>query len=317
MIKAIVGVCLAVCTLFAGGVQAQGRELKPIRLMYQTTAFGAPILVAIEKGWYEQALNKVGYTLKISTATFGPPVLEAMAAGQIDIGELGASPFVVGFARGLPIKAVLATNISGESIMVHRDSPIRSIKDLAGKKIAINGKGTMMDFIMRRALAANGLKSGDVTWIELSAPDSSTALDRKQIDAAALFEPWTARLQMQGHRMIATGQEIWPNHDNQLITATTAAIRDHEPAVRVFVEQTIRGIEYIMDNPEDAITVTARRLGVERDIIARSWSNMIRRRSGAPNAEGLQDFINALREWNYVKKPVAAKDGIDTRFLKN
>ena len=317
MFKVIAGALLAACVLCAGSAGAQSRELKPIRLMYQTTAFGAPILVAIDKGWYEEALNKVGYTLKISTATFGPPVLEAMAAGQIDIGELGASPFVVGFARGLPIKAVLATNISGESIMVHRDSPIKSIKDLAGKKIAINGKGTMMDFIVRRALAANGVKSGDVTWVELSAPDSSTALDRNQIDAAALFEPWTARLQLQGHRMIATGQEIWPNHDNQLITATTAAIRDHEPAVRAFIEQTIRGIAYIMDNPEDSITITARRLGIERDIIARSWPNMIRRRSGAPNAEGLQEFINALREWNYVKTPVTAKDGIDTRFLKN
>ena len=66
---------------FASTAFAQGRELKPIRLMYQTTAFGAPIFVALEKGWYEQALNKVGYTLKTSSAIFGPPIVEAMAAG--------------------------------------------------------------------------------------------------------------------------------------------------------------------------------------------------------------------------------------------
>jgi NitT/TauT family transport system substrate-binding protein len=314
MKRALLGLCLALSMIVGSNARAQS-DLKPIRLMYQTTTFGAPIIVALEKGWYEQALNKVGYTLKTSTATFGPPIVEALAAGQVDIGELGVAPHVVAVARGLPIKAVVTTNIAGESIMVSRDSPIKSVKQLAGKKVAIPGKGTMQDFIVRRALAANGMSPGDVMWVEMSPADMSTSLLRNQIDAAVLWEPWTARLVLQGARVLQSGQDVWPNHDNQLISVTGAAIRDHEPAVRAFVEQTVRGLQYIMDNPDESITITARHLGLDRDIVAKAWTMMIRRRSGAPNPESMQEFVNALREWGYVKRPVSSSDLIDTRFL--
>jgi len=301
----------------AGTTFAQSRELKPIRLMYQTTAFGAPIIVALEKGWYEQALNKVGYTLKTSTAIFGPPIVEAMAAGQVDIGELGVAPHVVAVSRGLPLKAVITTNIAGESIMVNRDSTFKSFKELKGKKIAIPAKGNMQDFIIRRALLANGLNpASDVTWVELSPADMSTSLDRKQIDAAVLWEPWTARLVLQGHRVLASGQDVWPDHDNQLISVTAAAIKDHEPAVRAFVEQTLRGLDYVLANPDDSISITARHLGLERPVIAESWKMMIRRPSGEPNAKSLQEFADALLEWGYIKRKIGEQDMIDRRFLK-
>jgi len=297
------------------GTVASATDLKPIRLMYQTTTFGAPIIVALEKGWYEQALNKVGYTLKTNTATFGPPIVEAMAAGQVDIGELGVAPHVVAVARGLPIKAVVTTNIAGESVMVSKDSPINSIKDLKGKKIAIPAKGTMQDFIIRRALAQNGLTPADVTWIELSPADMSTSLLRRQIDAGVLWEPWTARLLLNGGRMLESGQQIWPDHDNQLISVTTAAIRDDEPAVRAFVEQTVRGLQYVMDHPDESITITAQHLGLDREVVAKAWGNMIRRRSGQPNPQSLQDFVKALQEWGYIKRAPTTQDLIDTRFL--
>lgn len=304
--------------IFASTTFAQGRELKPIRLMYQTTAFGAPIFVALEKGWYEQALNKVGYTLKTSSAIFGPPIVEAMAAGQVDIGELGVAPVVVAVARGLPIKAVMTTNIAGESIMVNKDSPIKSINDLKGKKIAIPAKGNMQDFIIRRALLANRIDpNSDVTWVELSPADMSTSLVRKQIDAAVLWEPWTARLVLQGHRVLASGETVWPDHDNQMIAVTEAAIRDHGPAVQAFVEQTRRGLEYILANPEESISLTAKFLGIERPVVAESWKMMIRRRSGEPNAKSLQEFADALLEWGYIKRKIGERDMIDWRFLKH
>lgn len=302
------------CVLAAA---AYGQGLKPIRLMYQTTAFGAPIIVALEKGWYEAALNKAGYTLKTSRAIFGPPIVEAMAAGQVDIGELGVAPHVVAVARGLPIKAVMTTNISGESIMVHRDSPIKSPKDLKGKRIAIPAKGNMQDFIIRRALIASGMNPAtDVVWVELGPADMSTSLERKQVDAAVLWEPWTARLVLQGHRVLASGQDIWPDHDNQLISVTDAAIRDHGPAVKAFVDQTLRGLEFILANPHESITLTARHLGLERPIVEEAWKMMIRRRSGEPNAKSLQEFADALLEWGYVKRKITERDMIDRRYLR-
>lgn len=308
----------AMALLLSGGLALRSAELKPIRLMYQTTTFGAPIFVALEKGWYEEALNKVGYTLKTSSAIFGPPIVEAMAAGQVDIGELGVAPHVVAVGRGLPIRALVTTNIAGESIMINRDSPVRSIKDLIGKKIAIPAKGGMQDFIIRRALAGAGLDPNkDVTWIELSPADMSTSLERGQVDAAVLWEPWTARLVLQGQRLLATGQDIWPDHDNQLISATDAVIKNDAPAVQAFVDQTLRGLSYILDHPDEGITITARHLGLEREVVAESWKTMIRRRSGVPNAASIQEFADALYEWGYIKRKVGERDIVDYRFVRH
>jgi len=300
------------CTAFA-----QSRELKPIRFMYQTTTFGAPIFVALTKGWYEEALNKVGYTLKTKSAIFGPPIIQAMAAGDVDVGEIGVAPVVVAEARGLPIKILMTTNIGGEAIVVNKDSLIKSIKDLKGKKIAIPAKGNMQDFIIRRALLENGLNpDSDVTWVELGPADMSTALIRNQIDAAVLWEPWTARLVLQGQRVLASGNAIWPNHDNQVIAGTEAAIRDDAPAVRAIVEQTHRGLKYILDNPDESISLTAKFLGIERPIVAESWKMMIRRPSGEPNGKSLQEFADALLKWGYIKRKITQRDMVDDRFLK-
>jgi len=311
-------VALCVLTAFLLGGSANAADRKPIRLMYQTTAFGAPIIVALEKGWYEESLNKAGYTLNTSTAVFGPPIVEAMAAGQVDIGEIGVAPHVVAVGRGLPIKAVLTTNIAGESIMVHRSSEVTSIKKLRGKKIAIPARGNMQDFIIRRALLSEGLNpSTDVQWVELSPADMSTSLDRQQIDAAVLWEPWTARLVLQGHRVLKSGQEVWPDHDNQLISVTDAAIKNDPAAVQAFVDQTVRGLAYILDNAEESISITARHLGLERAIVAESWKNMIRRRSGVPNAQSLQEFADALLQWGYMKRKISEAEMIDYRMVKH
>lgn len=317
MTRTLAVICAALTAVFTANAPVCAAELKPIRLMYQTTAFGAPIIVALEKGWYEEALNKVGYTLKTATAVFGPPIVEAMAAGQVDIGELGVAPHVVAVGRGLPIKAVVTTNIAGEAVMVGGNSPVKSIKDLAGKKIAIPAKGNMQDFIIRRALIGAGLDPNkDVSWVELSPADMSTAIEREQVDAGVLWEPWTARLILQGQRLLVSGQEVWPDHDNQLISVTEDAIKNHAPAVKAFVEQTLRGLGYVLDHPDESITITANYLGLERPVVAQSWKMMIRRRSGVPNAASLQEFADALRQWGYLKRKIGESDMIDYRFVK-
>src|SRR2546428_1361132 len=94
---------LVLIAVTAGAASAQQ---KVIRFAHQKNLFMAPVFVAIEKGWFNDALAKVGYTMERKEINIGPAVAEAMAANQIDIGQLGMAVIVTAAGRGLPAKIV-------------------------------------------------------------------------------------------------------------------------------------------------------------------------------------------------------------------
>ena len=195
---------------------------KVLRFAHQRNLFMAPVFVAREKGWFNDALGKVGYKMEPHEINVGPAVAEAMAAEQIDVGQLGLAVIVTAAGRGLPAKIVVNTGIAGEGVVVRSDSEITKMADLRGKIIAIPAKGNMQDFIVRRGLEEAGLDpSKDVRFIEVPAPDQKQALYRREVDAITLWEPLVTDAVLGGGRLLATGQDIFPGHENEL------DLRDH------------------------------------------------------------------------------------------
>jgi sulfonate transport system substrate-binding protein len=86
------------------------------------------------------------------------PLVEALNAGAIDTGLVGDAPFTFGAAAGVPIKAIAATreNRGGLAIIVPKDSPVQSLADLKGKRIA-TGRGSIGHQVVLAALEAAGL----------------------------------------------------------------------------------------------------------------------------------------------------------------
>jgi aliphatic sulfonates family ABC transporter substrate-binding protein len=289
---------------------------KVIRFAHQKNLFMAPVFVAIEKKWFDDAMAKVGYRMDRHEINVGPAVAEAMAADRIDIGQLGVAVIVTAAGRGLPAKIVVNTGIAGEGVVVRPDANIASMADLRGKTIAIPAKGNMQDFIVRRGLEKAGLDPAkDVKFIEVSAPDQKQALMAKQVDAITLWEPLVTDAVLGGGKLLASGQEIYPGHDNDTITATTQAIGKHPDAIRAIVETIVRAQQWVIDNPEDAKTISAKYLGLPRATIDAAWKNVYRRRDGRPSVEYTQEFADFLHKWGYIKTKLAAKDLIDGRFL--
>lgn len=315
-LAAVCGVVLAAS--ISATTRAQEQDLHEISFWYQETVFGAPLMVALEKGWYQAELANVGYRLTEHTAFAGPPIIEALAAREADIAELGTALAVNAQARGIPMKLVATTNIAGESIMVRSDSSIDEITDLKGKTIAIHGRATMQDFVVRKALQDAGLNPSEAAeYIEMKPTDQATALVRGDIDAAVLWEPHTAKLQVAGKgRVLKFGQEVWPDHDNMSIGVTTELAENHGEAVRVFNEQTWRALQYMREHPEESQQIVAKRLGLDMAVVKQSWKNITRpTKSMAPNAESINTFAGALYDWGYIERDVDASELIDTSFL--
>jgi len=314
-LKTIVVAVIAAFALVSGSpVLAQG---KTIRFMYQLSLFGAPIFIAMKKGWYEEELKKVGYGIEYSSTLGGNPILEAMAAGKVDFGELGTSVAVTGIGRGVPLKIVMTTNVGGESIVVPTASKINSLAELRHAKIGIQGKGTMQDFILHKALADNKIALSDVQIVEIPANQLPGAVERGQVDAATLWEPVTSNLLVSGKgRVLAYGQQIWPNHDNQSPAATDKAIKEDAQAVRILVQQTLRGLKYCEQNADECKQAVAEKLNLPINVIDYAWKVTTRPKDGMPNEQSLEQFATSLQEQGMIRRKLSVKDIVDTQFLK-
>jgi NitT/TauT family transport system substrate-binding protein len=291
-------------------------QQKSIRFAHQKNLFMAPVFVALEKGLFDEALAKVGYRMERHEINIGPAVAEAMAAGKIDVGQLGMAVIVTAAGRGLPAKIVVNTGVAGEGVVVRSDSGIVAMTDLRGKTIAIPAKGNMQDFVVRRGLEKAGLDpSKDVKFVEIAGPDQKQALNSKLVDAITLWEPLVTDAVLGGGRLLATGQEIYPGHDNDTISATTESINKHPDAVRAIVQTVVHTQQWVIDNPEEAKSISAKYLGLPRSTIDAAWPNVLRRRDGRPSAEHTQEFADFLSRWGYIKTKIIAADLIDEQFL--
>ncbi|MGY2047890.1 ABC transporter substrate-binding protein [Methylobacterium sp. JK268] len=131
----------------------------------------------------------------------GPAVNEAFANGQLDFAFQGDLPSVIGRASGLRTKILLATGAHAPTYLaVPPGSPITSVKDLRGKKVAIF-RGTNNHLAAAKILAANGLSERDLQVLNMDTATTSAALASRDIDAAFGNFPLIS-LQEQGRAKI-------------------------------------------------------------------------------------------------------------------
>jgi sulfonate transport system substrate-binding protein len=144
------------------------------------------------------ALDNLPYQVAFSTFTSGPPQIEAATAGRIDFAITGNSPPIFGAASNAKVKVVAAYDGggNGDQILVHADSPIKTIADLRGKSIAV-GKGSSANGHILGQLEKAGLSPSDVKFVFLQPADALSAFTRHQTDAWAIWDPYTAQAEAE------------------------------------------------------------------------------------------------------------------------
>ncbi len=143
----------------------------------------------------------------------GPPLLEAMRAGAVDIGAVGDTPPIFAQAAGSPLVYAAAQPLTGagEGIVVPQSSVVRTLRDLKGRRIAFT-KGSSAHLFTVKALATVGLGLADVQPINLSPADAAAAFANGALDAWAIWDPFFAIVQArQQARLIADGRAVTPS----------------------------------------------------------------------------------------------------------
>ncbi|MGV1948887.1 MULTISPECIES: aliphatic sulfonate ABC transporter substrate-binding protein [unclassified Agrobacterium] len=184
--------------LFASFLVAAALSVLPLRAQaaeelkigYQKT--GLPV-IARQQGVIEKALEAKGVKVSWVEFTAGPPLVEALNVGSINVGWTGDAPPIFGQAAGSAIVyvAALPSNGKGEAIFTKPESGIKSVADLKGKKVGV-GKGTSAHNLLVAAIEKNGLKFSDIDVVYLSPADAAAAFASDKIDAWAVWDPFYA-----------------------------------------------------------------------------------------------------------------------------
>jgi sulfonate transport system substrate-binding protein len=235
LIRYIVGaVALAAIVLAPGASQAQD---KVIRVGFQK--YGNLILLK-GKGGLEKKLAPLGFKVEWKEFPSGPPLLEALNVGSIDFGHAGEAPPIFGQAAGAPFLYVAHEPPApkGEAILVPKDSPIKTVADLKGKKVALN-KGSNVHYLLVKALEKAGVKYSEIEPAFLAPADARAAFERGSVDAWVIWDPFQAAAEVAiGARTLADATGLASNHqfylagqkfadaNPQVIDAVIAAIAE-------------------------------------------------------------------------------------------
>lgn len=154
---------------------------------------GSAVLVLARKQQVIEARLKALGVPKVQWIEFqfGPPMLEAMGAGAVDLGSVGDTPPIFAQAGGSRLVYVAATPSSQSAVLVPHHSPVRTLADLKGKRVAF-GKGSSAHNVAIKALALAGLTLQDVQPVYLSPADATAAFNGGNIDAWVVWDPYYA-----------------------------------------------------------------------------------------------------------------------------
>jgi len=185
---------------------------KVVRMGYQKV--GAFALLKVH-GILEERLKPLGYTVTWKEFPGGPQLLEGVKGGAVDFAHSGEAPPIFAQAAGTPLLYIgyVPDGPKSEAILVPKDSPIKTVADLKGKKIGLN-KGSNVHYLLVRVLDKAGLKYTDVELVFLPPADGRAAFEKGAVDAWVIWEPYRTAAEMSlGARTLADGTGLVSNND--------------------------------------------------------------------------------------------------------
>ena len=230
----LVGTAASACSPAAGSPAASPAAPTQSSAAANTGTFaGVTLHVGDQAGAGAEALltaagliNKLPFKVVWSNFTSGPPMLQAMGAGSVDIGSVGDAPPIFAAAGHSPIAVVsaLQANPLGSAILVPKNSPIRTVAQLRGKKIAVT-QGSSANYHLLAILKKAKLTIRNVTPDYLQPPDAEAAFSGGQVDAWDVWSPFVEQVVAQQHaRILASGAGIGTTYS--FVVASRAALAD-------------------------------------------------------------------------------------------
>ncbi|GGY13080.1 aliphatic sulfonate ABC transporter substrate-binding protein [Massilia dura] len=316
LLKSVAGAAavLAVPSL----VRAAG-PLKELRLDY---AYYSPTSLVLRRfGWLEEAFKPAGTDIKWVLSAGSNRALEYLNGNSIDIGSSAGLAALLARANGNPIRTpYIYSRPEWTALVVRKDSPVRSVADLKGKKIAAT-KGTDPYLFLLRSLKQAGLKRGDIEHVALQHADGRAALEQGRVDAWAGLDPHMAASELEGGSRLVYRNVAFNTYGFLNVREEFLAQRPEE-TTRVLAAYE-RARKWIIANPSEAARILSEEAKVSLPVAllqVKLRSDFSQPQPGDEHVAALKQAAPILKEEALVKPGTdlnrTIADLVDTRFAR-
>ena len=231
-----------------------------LRIGYQKTAV---LLLVKARRQLEARFEPQGLKVRWVEFPYGPPLLEAVSAGAVDYGYTGDAPPIFAQAAHAAIRyvGVIPARGYGQAIVVPKDSPLQTLADLKGRKIAV-AKGSSAHNLLVTAIEIAGLSWSDVTPVYLAPADAASAFARGAVDAWSIWDPFYAIAELrQNARPLPV--DIKLTAQNSFFLANSGFVADHPDLVEAINAEVAAATQWAGAHREDVAALFSQASGVE------------------------------------------------------
>ena len=289
------------------GPSSERRQTEPspegvVRIGYQK--FGLLSLVKLH-GALDAALARTGSRIEWHEHTAGPAIVEALRLSQLELGVVGECPPLFAQAADVPLVYLAADEAAPEreAIVVRETSPVRSVRDLRGKAIALE-RGSNVHYLVIRALEEAGVAYDDVRLVFLAPDEARRAFEQHQVDAWAIWDPVLSAVRHElGARVLRDAAGLASNV--AYYVARREFAETHPSIAGEFLTQIGRASAWARENAAAVAELLAPELGVPRGMLALTLRSGTR---PAPVSRellvGQQQIADTLHRMQLIPHPI-------------
>jgi NitT/TauT family transport system substrate-binding protein len=240
---------------------AEGKKLSAdtVRIGYFPNLTHATALVGDEKGIFQKELG--GTKAKYAQFNAGPSEIEALNSGAIDIGWIGPSPAINGYAasHGENLR-IIAGSASGGVKLVVNPEKIKTLKDVKGKKIATPQLGNTQDVAFLNWIDDQGWDvdaqsgKGDVSVVRTDNKITPDAYKSGSIDGAWVPEPTASKLVAEGAKVLLDESGLWPDKKFVItnVVVSQKFLKEHADVVAAVLRGSVKSNDFLNTHPDEA-----------------------------------------------------------------
>jgi NitT/TauT family transport system substrate-binding protein len=333
-----------VATGAAGALTALGAPLvrvaraAPVLIRYATGGGSgtSEIEIMIYHEWMQKNVLKAygkEYTVDMTFTRGTPEAATLLAAGQADMATLSPPVFATSVLKNIVPggMTIVSDNFQDgrpgyaqNTFFVLDDSPIRSSRDLKGRKVAINAFGSSVDLALRVKLKKDGIDPRrDLTIVEVAFPNQGAAIREKRVDCGILLQPFMSiEGRKGGLRPLFTGGDALGPFSVVFQVATNAFLKKSPDAVKAFLADYVHGLQWLYDpaNRNQVIQMTAAFTKSPADLIDSYFvteRDYYRDRNGCVGVATIQTPIDAMHSEGLIDQRVNVAEHLNMSYLPN
>ena len=285
-----------------------------LRIGYQKAA--SLFVLQKAQGTLEKRLAPLGFGVKWVEFPAGPQLLEGLNLGAVDVGYVGEAPPIFGQAAGARFQYIGFDPAApqAEAILIPKDSAIKTVADLKGKKVVLN-KGSNVHYLLVRQLEKNGLKLSDVQVVYLPPADARAAFESKNVDAWVIWDPFLAAAEKAtGAKILADGTGGVVNN-YQFYLGERGFVAKNPKVLQAWFEDSVERGVWLKKNLRQAAELIAPLQSLPVDVVELSLNRYeFNVKPITPEvAAGQQKIADTFFELKLIPKAILISEAVDLK----